>query len=216
MAANMSSLDPYTLIGIIFALMSLGSAWMFIATRYHYLVKIVAISLVVAGTIFCWSSVYALIGFSIQGYPEDGSVVLAFNPDKPHDVIDMWVRDKIAGKARGYVFPYDDKLLKALKEGSEKAKKGNLVMKFYRHPPKGTDGDGAGGKGQGQGGKEGDSKGKQGQGGKPGKGGKGERNSDEQSIFGDDIGPGFDIRLTPGLPSKDGNENNDGAEIIHG
>ena len=204
-------IDAYTEIGIIFALMSIGSAWMFLYARLHYLIKIVAISLVVAGTIYCWSSVHALIGFSIIGYPDDGSIVLAFSPDKAHNQIDIWIRDNKEGKARGYVFPYDDKFLKALKEGKQKAEKKNLLMKFYRNPPEDGDGGDGSGSGKDEGGK---GKGKGKVKGQHGKGTKGDRDSDEESIFGDDIGPGFDIRLVPGLPPKydDDNNNNNGEK----
>ena len=47
-------MNEYYIIGIVFAAMSLMSAWVFIAIpRYHYLLKIAGITVIVAGTLYC-------------------------------------------------------------------------------------------------------------------------------------------------------------------
>ena len=189
--------NTYYIIGMVFAGMSLLSAWMFIATKYHYLIKVTGISVVVLATIYCWSTAYSLLGYPVEGYPSDGSVILGFDPEKTKGTIDMWVRDNDTGVARGYIFPYADKLHKAMKEGSEKAQKENGVMKFYRHPKEGEGGeDGQGGQG-GKGGKGGKKSG----GLKTGRGKQGAPGGGDNFI--DDVGAGFEIHIEPNLPEKE-------------
>jgi hypothetical protein len=176
-------IGSYYLIGMIFAGMSLATSWMFISTKYHYLIKVLGISLIVVGTIFCWSMAYSLIGYPILGYPDDGSVILAFHPNQKAETIELWILGK-QGIAKGYSFPYDEKLLKKLHEAKKRAEQENALMKFHRN-------------GKGEGGEDGGGK-------KGGNGGKEKRKGHDGTEFKDDIGPGFDILIEPALPSKEG------------
>lgn len=171
-------MTDYINIGAMLSAICLIVAWMFITSRHHYTIKMVASVIAVALAIGIWTQSTALIGFPVHGLPPDGSVVLALQVDSSE--IAFWIDGR---PPRSYVIPYDPELAKKLQSSQDQARATGGRMIFHI--------DGKSG-GNGSGGKDANG-GQSGQGGRS-PGGNGTRFEDNS--------PRVHIDVVPAMPDK--------------
>lgn len=173
----------YIIIGLCFAFLAIVFAWMFMTSKVHYMMRIGVASVVVFMALVNWNLLTGILGYSVNDYPADKSIIISFIGMKEKKLEYLWIYT--AEGPRTYALPYDEEFAKKLQKAQEEAKKRGGYMVYRRN----------GGTGNGSGdGKEG----KQGQGGNgKGVGGKGVKTS-----FTDDSIPS-NVEVIVPLPEKD-------------
>lgn len=141
----------YINIGVMLTTICLIAAWMFVTSRQHYTIKMVAAVIAVVLAIGIWSKSTALIGYPVNDFPPDGSVVLALETDNSE--IAFWIEGK---PPRSYAIPYDPDLARAMQKAQDEARNINGRMIFHRNMKsggkrKGGDGQAGGGQAAGDG-----------------------------------------------------------------
>lgn len=124
-------MKDYAIIGMLLSGMGLLAAYMYLASRVHYLIKItLAITVVVLAVYTSWA-MQDLYGYPVPSVPRDGSVILALDIDKPHNVIAFWVEEE--HQPRSYAVPYDPALARMLLDAAARAHDAHGRMVFHLH-----------------------------------------------------------------------------------
>lgn len=114
----------FGLIGILICTMSLITGWMFISSKFHYLIKITLSSFIVCLSIISWLSLQSVLGYPVADYPPDGVQIVSYWASGK--TLFLWVLEN--GKLRSYAIPFQENLAKGL-EAAEKNPGEKIIMK---------------------------------------------------------------------------------------
>jgi hypothetical protein len=144
-------MNTYLYLGGLLTAICLLAGGMFISAKVHYLVKVALAAFVVALSVYAWSVAVAVLGYPVNGYPQDGSIMLSVGIDKKQNAIYFWIREKDGPRA--YKVPYSEGLGQQLAEAQAKAAASHGIMVFHsKKKGKGGQGNSQGGDGDGEGG----------------------------------------------------------------
>ena len=126
-------MKDYAIIGMLLSGMSLLAAYMYLASRVHYLIKIALAAATVALAIYTSFAMQDLYGYPVSAIPKDGSEIVALLIDKPNNVIAFWVEE--SNQPRGYAVPYDPVLARLLLDAEARAHdaQGKMILRLHSH-----------------------------------------------------------------------------------
>jgi len=103
---------------------------MFITSKVHYGLKVLASSAVVALSIYAWTIAVSAFGYAVPSYPPDGSVIVALAFNNREGTVAFWVM--APGGLRAYIASMDEYTAKKLKEAEDQARRegGHMVFHF--------------------------------------------------------------------------------------
>jgi hypothetical protein len=122
-------MNDYIFVGALLCGLFLLAGYMFLASRAHYLIKILLASALVLGAIYTGNAALSLYGFPVRALPGDGVVVLALDVDPDRNLIALWVEEK--NMPRSYAVAYDPVLARKLLDAQARARETHRLMVLH-------------------------------------------------------------------------------------
>lgn len=122
-------MNDYTFVGALMCSLFLLAGYMFLASRAHYLIKIVLATALVLGAIYTGNAALNLYGYPVRALPGDGVIVLALDVDPERNLIALWVEQQ--SMPRSYAVAYDPVLARKLLDAQARARETHSIMVLH-------------------------------------------------------------------------------------
>jgi hypothetical protein len=122
-------MNDYIFVGALMCGLFLLAGYMFLASRAHYLIKILLATALVLGAIYTGNAALSLYGYPVRALPGDGVVVLALDVDQEKNLIALWVEEK--AMPRSYAVAYDPALARKLLDAQARARETHSFMVLH-------------------------------------------------------------------------------------
>jgi hypothetical protein len=129
-------IHSYFPIGGMLAMFAIVTGFMFITSKVAVWLRASAAALAVVLAVGIWLNATSLIGFPVNGEPQDSGVVIGLLPDKHNNVVYAWVFQEDGPRA--YQMPYGSKEGQELMQAMQRAKASGGVVTIKKKGKKGS------------------------------------------------------------------------------